>query len=416
MIIHNSRLLSYNIYFMIFLDSLGAGIVFPLMPELFFNSSLGFTLNTSIDKVNLYTIALLAFPLTQILGAPFLGILSDKHGQKKTILLGLGIITIGHLLGLIAVIYHSFFLFLFSRILLGFFSGISAMGNAVLSSSQKEHKFDLFSNSSTIEKLGLTFGPALAIFSFNNPLFANKLALPFFITFALVFLNLMLTIYNFKNFIEQRSASSVAKLSPRIFLHAAIQIFQFKRVRWLVIAFFLFMLSNGVFSQAFPLYATLNFNYTAVELGFFSFFVSFVILLSSMLFRKFLPHYSPNNQKSILFFHLIIILFFSLTSLNIHVFKITTLEEEIRFWIAACLYYFLSPTIRVLYTTLLSENTFQEKQGALMGGIVQINAITYLVAGLFSTFLAVNRFVILSITCMLIFSFLFLKIKTLKFT
>lgn len=409
---NKNKILSYNIYFIIFLDSLGAGIIFPVLPDLFFNHSFGFTFNHSTNEIYMYTLTLLCYPLMQIFGIPFLSNLSDKYGRKKILLLGLGVMGISYILAFISVIIHCFPLFLFYRILLGFFSGTSSIGNAMLSdlnSSEIDKKFTAFSMSSIFDKLGLTFGPVLSIFAVKNPLFSNILAVPFFLTAFFIFLNLASASYCFRNTFEQKKNIEPIKPSFRSLLTTTIQAIQMKKIRWLVISLCLFQIGNSLFFQAIPLYLTIYFQYTPEQLGFTSLIMSTIIVLSTLTLTKALSAYSKNNIKKIKLLFICIIIVFFIASFNLHITDKRYFEEINRLWLAISLFYFFSPCIKILFTSLFSQHVSQEKQGWVMGIIGQVNAISLFISMLFVAFLTLNHIVILTLTCILLLSFLMLR-------
>ena len=101
---------------MLFINSIGLGVILPIMPDLFINSKSGLILyNTYFLRETLYSLCLAIFPLSSIFGMPILGAMSDIHGRSKIILYALGALVFTYLLSAVAVLIHSVWLFLFTR-------------------------------------------------------------------------------------------------------------------------------------------------------------------------------------------------------------------------------------------------------------------------------------------------------------
>ena len=67
----------------IIIDTMGIGLVLPLMPSLFFGQHSVFSAFAQNHYFLIYSIALAAWPLGLIIGSPIIGELSDKNKQKK---------------------------------------------------------------------------------------------------------------------------------------------------------------------------------------------------------------------------------------------------------------------------------------------------------------------------------------------
>ncbi len=115
----NSLLISLCV--LIFIDSMSTGIIFPIMPELFLDPQYGFVSNHSwLSSGLLYGLAFALFPLAGFFSKPFLGKLSDQFGRRKVLLWGIFGISISDLLACLSIILKSPYLFLFSRVIMGF--------------------------------------------------------------------------------------------------------------------------------------------------------------------------------------------------------------------------------------------------------------------------------------------------------
>ena len=96
----------------VFIDSLGFGLVLPLLPNLFLQVGSPILPDASLSIKGLaYGIILSAFCAGQFFGGPFLGALSDRHGRKKILYFTLMISGMGYLFSAISVLASSLVLF-----------------------------------------------------------------------------------------------------------------------------------------------------------------------------------------------------------------------------------------------------------------------------------------------------------------
>jgi MFS family permease len=104
------------IFFTIFIDLLGYGILIPVIPELFVNQQSPFYVlaQSANPKIGLIILGLLlaVFPLGQFFATPILGQFSDRYGRKKILIISILGTAVSYFLfaiGIITKISHSFF-------------------------------------------------------------------------------------------------------------------------------------------------------------------------------------------------------------------------------------------------------------------------------------------------------------------
>jgi MFS transporter, DHA1 family, tetracycline resistance protein len=113
------QLLPYAI--VVFLGYVGFSLPLPVLPEMFLDlkrSILPPTVSMGMKTIFL-GLVLAAYPSGQLIGAPFLGLLSDRWGRKRIILCSLVSTAIGYVLTAIATGHHS---------VLGIFGGLFLCG------------------------------------------------------------------------------------------------------------------------------------------------------------------------------------------------------------------------------------------------------------------------------------------------
>ena len=135
----NRRFILPIIFFTIFLDMLGFGILIPILPQLFANpdSSL-YLLGNSVSVETGYVflgILTAAYPLGQFVATPILGQLSDMYGRKKILAIALLGTLVSYVVFGIGVVIKSVWLLMASRFFDGVTGGNISVAQAVIADS-----------------------------------------------------------------------------------------------------------------------------------------------------------------------------------------------------------------------------------------------------------------------------------------
>lgn len=182
------------IFALTFVDVLGLTVILPLL-------HLYAAVYGATPLEVLLTAA--AFPLSQLIGVPVMGALSDRYGRKPLLIVSQITTCIGFIwLGLA----QSLAMVIASRVFDGLFGANLATAQAAMA--------DITDDSNRAQGLGVTgaafglgflFGPAIAIGALEA---ADSLALPAFIAAAYSAISVLLTIFTFKETLprEKRSA------------------------------------------------------------------------------------------------------------------------------------------------------------------------------------------------------------------
>ena len=151
---HKNRQAAIPVLFLtIFIDLIGFGIVFPLLPN--------YAREIGISDV-MVGILVFAFALTQFWSTPFWGSLSDKIGRRPVILISTLISTVAYFVFGFA---NSFAIIIISRILAGFGSGnISAAQAYIVDITPPEKRAKSMGMIGAAFGLGFIFGPPLGGF------------------------------------------------------------------------------------------------------------------------------------------------------------------------------------------------------------------------------------------------------------
>ncbi len=152
------------IFFTIFLDLLGFGILIPVMPLLFASPDSAFYLLPAGYSVNagLIMLGLLiaVFPIGQFFATPILGQLSDRYGRKKVLILSISGTAISYILFAIGIVTKNIPLLFISRFFDGITGGNISVAQATIADvTTPENRARNFGMLGAAFGLGFVFGP-----------------------------------------------------------------------------------------------------------------------------------------------------------------------------------------------------------------------------------------------------------------
>lgn len=252
-----SIILLMSVQFFVYL---GFGLIIPILPEVVVQQ--GFA---KIHVGGLLTI----YSLASFFTAPFWGMLSDKMGRKRLILIGLLGFCTSFLL--ISLFMNSLTLLYISRIIGGLFSG--ALYTAVtgfvgdLSTEENRNKYMGFMGMSI--GLGFIFGPAL-----GGLLGKISLTTPFTVSSILIFL-----LFIYASIILKEPERHITSQKRAIVPKGASILFQY-RIRYLFVFSFMVTFLLAGLESTLQLFQMAKINITSAQLGslfLFSGFVDFMV-------------------------------------------------------------------------------------------------------------------------------------------
>ena len=172
------------------IDMIGFGMVFPIIPILFTDSSSSsFLLGGYSPRVQFFMAGAITalWGLMQFIAAPILGELSDAYGRKKLLLFGVVILALSQSLFGFGIGIASIGLLLFARALAGVAAGNLGIAQAAIADvTEPKDRAKNFGLIGAAVGVGLILGPLLSgwlVHASHNP------ALPFFVAGALGILN-----------------------------------------------------------------------------------------------------------------------------------------------------------------------------------------------------------------------------------
>lgn len=258
------------LFLILFIDSMGLGLVFPILNTLIFDPSAHFfTSELSTQSRNLlYGITIGTYMLCWFFGAAFLGDLSDQIGRKKCLMICLVGAVLGYFLTAMAVVFANYKLLILGRIIAGFTAGSQSIAQAaIVDLSTPEHKaknlgFILFFCS-----IGFAFGPVIGgLLSASSVVSWFNYTMPFYFAAGISLLNALLLQWLF-----HESFTHVHKVQFK--LHHAITIFfsAFKNehIRELSIVFLIMIFGWSGFYSFISMYLYQTYHFSALQNGFY---------------------------------------------------------------------------------------------------------------------------------------------------
>ena len=253
---NNSKLPIFVIFTTVVLDSMGIGIIIPVMPALFAEV-------TGSEKISDIAIwgGLLAstFALMQFIFGPILGALSDRYGRKPILLLALFVMTAYYLLMGFA---QTLWLLFLGRLIGGITAATHATANAYMADiSSPEEKAARFG------MLGAGFGLGFVL----GPLIGGLLGewgprAPFFAAAMLAAANGVLCYFVLKESLKTKNRREFMwyRANP---IGAILDLRKFEGIYSLLLVFLLFTVGTSIYAAIWPFFTVERFSWSPGMIG-----------------------------------------------------------------------------------------------------------------------------------------------------
>lgn len=294
------------IFLTVFIDMLGIGIIIPVLPALFFDSSSDF-FNGSLtyeDRSIIYGFLLAAFPIMQFFGAPILGALSDKHGRKPMLMVSLAGTMLGYFLFAVALMYGNLYLLIFSRMLPGFTGGnISIVYSAIADISEGSERTKNFGFVGMAFGLGFILGPAIGGFLADETIVSwFNSSTPFWFTTILTLINILLVQTLFFETLKEKGTRRLSLLTG--FRNIAYS-FKTPNLRVIFAVSLLLTLGFAFFTQFFAVALIDKFSFSESDIGLFYAWVGvWLVITQGFLVPRLAKKYAPSSLLKITIFTL----------------------------------------------------------------------------------------------------------------
>ncbi|MFY7842908.1 MAG: MFS transporter [Rhabdochlamydiaceae bacterium] len=279
----------FGLFLTVFVDSLGFGLVFPILSGLITDPNSHFlSEDVSLAFRGLIFGGLVSiYAIGQFFGGPLLGRWSDIKGRKKILVLSMWVSFFCYFLGGLGVFCKSLIALLLSRL----FGGIAAGNHAIVQSIvvdqvEPEQRAQNFGMINMVWGTGFIMGPLVGGY-FSQIDFM----LPFWIATGVAFVNAVTVHYSLKETHQQLSTKSFDLWEGLLNIKKG---FNHPTLKSLFGIMFLFSLGWSFFTEFSPLLLTQRIGLKTYQVSHFYAYIGIWIALSQgILIRPFLKRFSP---------------------------------------------------------------------------------------------------------------------------
>lgn len=239
----------------VFIDSLGFGIIMPILPQ--FLMSLADINLSEASSIAGYLVV--SYALLQFVFAPILGNLSDRFGRKRILLVSLAMYAVNYL---IAGFAGTLWVLFIGRFLTGITSATHATANALIADvSPPEERAQNFGLIGVAFGLGFIVGPSL-----GGLVGAFDLRLPFFLAAGFATINTMYGFFVLRETLpeDRRRPFDWRRANP---VGMLMQLRKYPILVGLVFVMFIYNIAHQVYPSNWNFYTIEKFSWTPLEVG-----------------------------------------------------------------------------------------------------------------------------------------------------
>ncbi|MDD4319020.1 MAG: MFS transporter [Candidatus Peribacteraceae bacterium] len=369
------------IFFTVFLDLVGIGILIPVVPLLLADpASPEYILpaGTSVQTGYILLGLLIAsYPLCQFLATPVLGQLSDKYGRRSLLLLSLLGTALSYVLFAYAIFTHHIPLLFLSRAFDGITGGNIAVAQAAVADiSTRENRARSFGIMGTAFGLGFILGPAIGGL-LSSPTFVSwfNAATPFWFAALLSAANAASVWFFFPETNKQRRKGSVDWVKS--FKNIA-EAYALRKLRPLFATQFLFQAGFTFFTTFASVFLINRFGFTQASIGNYVAYLGIWIAFTQAVVIGYVSKRFPD--------HIVVRLTVPLAG----VFIAMQLLTPSWWWLLLISPFFAvnNGLSQVLLTTLVSKSASAHIQGEVLGVNASVQALGQSIPPILSGFIA----------------------------
>ncbi len=370
------------IFFTIFIDLLGFGILIPVIPLLladprspYFLLPQGMTVDQGYILLGILTAV---FPLMQFIAAPILGQLSDKYGRKKLLAVSLFGTCISYVIFALGIITKNLPILFFARALDGITGGNISIAQATIA--------DITAPKDRAKNFGL-IGAAFGLGFIVGPYIGGKLsdpqvihwfnaATPFWFAAIVSFLN-VISIYFFLPETHANRRLDL-KINWTKSIHNIVRAYSMKDLRVIFTTVFLYTGGFTFFTTFFSLFLIHKFSFRQSNIGdFFSYVGIWVAFAQAVVTRQMAKRFKEHEIVKVTIFG---------TALFILVYFLPTVWWQLLFvvpFFAIC-----NGLTFANITALISRSVEPSVQGEILGINASVQAFSQALPALLSGYIA----------------------------
>lgn len=370
-----------TIFFTIFIDLLGVGILIPVIPLLFASPLSDFYIlpvGISVEKGYLLLGLLIAiYPIGQFIATPILGQLSDRYGRKKILAISILGTSISYILFAIGIVTHNIPLLFISRFFDGLTGGNISVAQAMISDiSNKDNRARNFGMIGAAFGLGFIFGPFIGgKLSDPNTLSWFSATTPFYFAAILAFINMFLVLFLLK---ETNLNLHKEAIKWNKSLNNILDVFKMKDLKIIFFTNFLYNSGFTFFSTFFSVYLINKFSFDQGNIGNFFAFIGLWSVITQAVFTKFIAKFFSEERilKMTLLGSGIIVLIYFLP------------QHSWQMYLIPPFFGLCTGLTMANLSSLLSRRAPQEIQGKIFGINASVSALAQAIPAILSGFIA----------------------------
>jgi len=357
------------LFLVLVIDTMGMGIIFPILGPLFMGSAEGILPlgSSAAERQFWYGATLISWSIFMFIGAPYLGDLSDRLGRKKVLLLALAGTALSFSISALGIDLKNIWVLMAGRVMAGFFAGSQPIAQAVIADvSTHEDKVINMSMIIVANCLGFVIGPILGGYVADDQLVSwFTFSTPFYAAGALAVLNALLLIFTLRETVEPKKDVKLSLARGLIIFSEA---FTDKRIRVLSMVLLLTEIAWSVFFLYIPIYLVELYQYNNIHIAHYMSYLGVIFAFALTVVIRILVKYLRLETLVVVMMIIMgISMFFA------------TLCDEPWLWILSILVTIPSALGYSVMITVCSNAVPHTEQGKIMGITSSVTAVGFAV-------------------------------------
>ena len=275
----NDRHTLFRVFFTLFIDFFGFGLIAPVLPFVFSMDETGlFRGHYAPETLTfLYGIVIGGYSLGALFGSPILGMVSDWKGRRKILMFANLMSGIAYWIAGLGIFWVSFWFIFAGRMMSGILgTTLNTVQAALADVSDEKSKAKNFGLTGVAFGLGFVAGVACMVMLSNFEWFSYDYA--FFLGGILNFCNIVYIKFIFPETLQTKAP--IRKISWLTGLQNAKKAFIYPSFRLIFMVIFMLTIALAFFSQFFQFYLIEEFEYNVREVGLIFMYIGVLIAVA----------------------------------------------------------------------------------------------------------------------------------------